>query len=638
MIPELGAFFLILSLSLVLFQVASLLVGVLYDSPIWINLGKRALYSHALLIVFSFIILSYCFASNDFTVKYVSMNSNTLLPLQYRLSAVWGAHEGSLLLWIMILALWIVSFALFSSNLPAKFVAWTLIFAGIISLGFLLFCIFTSNPFLRQIPPPSDGADLNPLLQDFGLIIHPPMLYMGYVGFAISFCCALGALMMKKYTNQWAIWARKWTLLAWAFLTMGIALGSWWAYYELGWGGWWFWDPVENASLMPWLVGTALIHSLNATAKRGVFAGWSLLLAISTFGLSLLGTFLVRSGVLTSVHAFATDPTRGIFILLFMVIVVGGAFLIYGIRASKISGKTYAFASRESYLLLNSVVLSVVTATVLLGTLYPLAIDALNLGKISVGPPYFNAVVIPIMAPLLIFLGIAPMTSWHHDNWGATIRKLRLPLAGAIVFSIAVLIMLVENPTIMAAVGVFLSFWIITTSASTLLHRENKVALRRFDGAILGRTLAHIGFGLCVIGITLVSYYESTSHLKMKVGDKTQLNEYNFKFASLDNVKGPNFDGVQAVFEVSNNKKTYLVEIPAEKRFYKTRGMTMTEAGIEAGLLKDIYISLGERIDTNAWSVRLNIKPFVRFIWLGAILMAVGALLAIKSLPKRVLT
>ena len=636
MIPELGAFFLILSLSLVLIQISSLLIGVQSDSTIWITLGKRALYIQALAIIASFVILSYCFASNDFTVKYVAMNSNTLLPLQYRLSAVWGAHEGSLLLWIMILSIWIVAFAFFSSSLPRKFVAWTLIFAGIISLGFLLFCLFTSNPFIRQIPPPSNGADLNPLLQDFGLIIHPPMLYMGYVGFAISFCCALASLMLKEYTNQWAVWARKWTLLAWAFLTLGIALGSWWAYYELGWGGWWFWDPVENASLMPWLVGTALIHSLNATAKRGVFAGWSLLLAISAFGLSLLGTFLVRSGVLTSVHAFATDPARGIFILLFIVIVVGGAFLIYGLKASQIDDEGYKFASRESYLLLNSVVLSVVTATILLGTLYPLAMDALNLGKISVGPPYFNAVVIPIMAPLMIFLGIAPLAKWRHDNWVSTLKKLKLPLLGTILFSIAVLLMLVENLTIMAVIGTVLSFWVIATSLATLISKENRISVKRLDGAIIGRTIAHIGFGLCVIGITLVSYYENTSHLKMEVGDKTQLDEYSFKFASLDNVKGPNYEGVKATFEVTNNKETYQVSIPAEKRFYNTRGMTMTEAGIDAGLLKDIYISLGEKIGAESWSVRLNIKPFVRFIWLGAILMAAGGLIAMSITSKRV--
>ena len=635
MIPELGAFFLVLSLSLVLFQISSLLIGALSDSAIWINLGRRALYAHAVAIIISFALLSYCFATNDFTVKYVSMNSNTLLPLQYRLSAVWGAHEGSLLLWIMILSIWIVAFSLFSSSLPKKFVAWTLIFAGIISLGFILFCIFTSNPFIRQIPPPANGADLNPLLQDFGLIIHPPMLYMGYVGFAISFCCALASLMLKEYTNQWAVWAKNWTLLAWSFLTMGIALGSWWAYYELGWGGWWFWDPVENASLMPWLVGTALIHSLNATAKREVFSGWSLLLAISAFGLSLLGTFLVRSGVLTSVHAFATDPARGIFILLFIVIVVGGAFLIYGLKASQINDKGYAFASRESYLLLNSVVLSVVTATILLGTLYPLAIDALNLGKISVGPPYFNAVVIPIMAPLMIFLGIAPLTRWHRDNWSATLHKLKLPLLGTAIFSIALTLMLVKNLTIVAVIGLVLSVWVIATSLTTLLSKDNKISLKRFDGAILGRTIAHIGFAICVIGITLVSYYESTSHLKMGVGDEAQLSNYNFKFASLDNVKGPNYKGVQAIFEVTNKGQKYQVQIPAEKRFYDTRGMTMTEAGIDAGLLKDIYISLGEEIGTDAWSVRLNIKPFVRFIWLGAILMAIGGLVAMGVTPKR---
>ena len=635
MIPELGAFFLILSLSLVLFQISSLLIGTLSDSAVWISMGKTALYTHAAAIIVSFILLSYCFAVNDFTVKYVSMNSNTLLPLQYRLSAVWGAHEGSLLLWIMILSIWIVAFAHFSSSLPTKFVAWTLIFAGIISLGFLLFCIFTSNPFIRQIPPPPNGADLNPLLQDFGLIIHPPMLYMGYVGFAISFCCALASLMLEEYTNQWAVWAKNWTLLAWAFLTMGIALGSWWAYYELGWGGWWFWDPVENASLMPWLVGTALIHSLNATAKRGVFSGWSLLLAISAFGLSLLGTFLVRSGVLTSVHAFATDPARGIFILLFIVIVVGGAFLIYGLKASQISDEGYAFASRESYLLLNSVVLSVVTATILLGTLYPLAIDALDLGKISVGPPYFNSVVIPIMAPLMVFLGIAPLTRWRRDDWSATLHKLKLPLLGTTLFSIAFILMLVENLTIMAVIGIVLCVWVVATSLTTFFSKDNKVALKRFDRAIFGRTIAHIGFAVCVIGITLVSHYESTSHLKMGVGDETQLNNYNFKFASLDNVKGPNYKGVQAVFEVTNKGQTYQVQIPAEKRFYDTRGMTMTEAGIDAGLLKDIYISLGEKIGTEAWSVRLNIKPFVRFIWLGAILMAIGGVIAMSITLKR---
>jgi cytochrome c-type biogenesis protein CcmF len=522
--------------------------------------------------------------------------------------------------------------------LPKDFTARVLGVMGLISTGFLLFTLFTSNPFLRRIPPPANGADLNPLLQDPGLIIHPPLLYVGYVGFSVAFSFAIAGLLTGSLNSAWARWARPWTMLAWSFLTMGIALGSWWAYYELGWGGWWFWDPVENASFMPWLIGTALIHSLAATEKRDVFKSWTVLLAIGAFSLSLLGTFLVRSGVLTSVHAFATDPARGVFILIFLSLVVGGALILYARRAPNLSGTNeYSFASRESFLLINSILLTITTATILLGTLYPLVLDALDLGKISVGPPYFNSVFLPLMAPLLLLVAVGQLARWKRDTL-TRIGKLLLPAAGvSALVIIGIWSILGHAKSLQIALGVGLAGWVVL---STMLSILKRLALRTnlakklssLSPAFLGQSLAHIGFAVTTIGITMVSTLEKSEHLKMQPGDSVSVSGFEFHFTEVRDIKGPNFEGTQGQFDIydSNSKVSSVV---AEKRYYPVRGVSMTEAGIDAGFIRDLYVSLGEPLENGAWSVRANVKPFVRWIWAGALLMAIGGITA--TLDKR---
>ena len=635
MIAELGNYCLMLAFGFALVQSVMSLAGASYQFGNWIGLGKGAALGHFLFVLLSFLALTFCFVENDFSVLYVASNSNTALPLGYRISAVWGAHEGSLLLWVLILATWTTLFAFLSKDLPVLFSSRSLGVMGIISLGFLLFTLTTSNPFLRQFPPPLDGADLNPLLQDPGLIIHPPVLYVGYVGFSIAFSLAVASLLGPAQNDSWARWARPWTLAAWSFLTLGIALGSWWAYYELGWGGWWFWDPVENASLMPWLIGTALIHSLTATDKVKSFPNWSLLLAITAFGLSLLGTFLVRSGILTSVHAFASDPSRGIFILIFIAVVVGGALTLYAWRGRHFSDENgFEPLSRETLLLTNSVLFVVATATVLLGTLYPLIIDAMGLGKLSVGPPYFNSVVLPIMAPLLLLIGFGQTVSWKRDRLVHLLKRLSYPLLVTLIFTAAAASMLRDNVTLLAVGGLLLSFWVIVTTAyATLLRYRNRNAVTdprtiTFPTAFLGQCLGHIGFAILVIGITMVSLYEESIHTKMAVGDKIFVSDLSFSFVSVKNTSGPNYVGTSGSFLVEKNNHL-VTEITAEKRFYKVRGMTMTEAGIAASLFRDLYISLGEQLADDTWSVRINTKPFVRFLWLGALIMAFGGIVAL---------
>ncbi|MFC1775982.1 heme lyase CcmF/NrfE family subunit [Pseudomonadota bacterium] len=582
-----------------------------------------------LLLFISFGILTSAFVMQDFSVEYVARNSNSLLPMSYRYSAVWSAHEGSLLLWELILCLWIAAVALFSKRLPEVFRARVLAVLGWVSVGFLLFIMLTSNPFGRLIPSAVEGMDLNPLLQDFGLIIHPPMLYMGYVGFSVAFAFAVAALLGGEVSRDWVRWSRPWTLVAWAFLTLGIALGSWWAYYELGWGGYWFWDPVENASFMPWLVGTALIHSQAVTEKRGAFGNWTLLLALSAFSLSLLGTFLVRSGVLTSVHAFASDPTRGIFILGYLAVVVGGSLTLYAARAPKmIQGGGFAGLSRETFLLINNLVFAVLAAMVLTGTLYPLLIDALGAGKISVGPPYFGLLFSWLLVPMVLALPIGIYSRWQQDSASRLAGKLRAPLLLSVVVGASAWFMKQEMGLI-AAIGITGGAWVILASlfyVGQLLKRKNSLII---PGSVLAMTLAHAGLGVFLIGLSVTSSLSSEKHLRMEAGDKYEMSGYTFEFTGISKVQGPNYMADEGEFIISKGGRE-VTRLHPQKREYAQRGNTMTEAAIDPGFLRDLYVSLGEPLDQSgrAWAVRIYHKPFIRWIWLGAILITAGGLLA----------
>ena len=582
-----------------------------------------------LLVAISFVILTAAFVTQDFSVEYVARNSNSLLPMSYRYSAVWSAHEGSLLLWELILAFWIAAVMLFSKTLPEVFRARVLATLGWVSVGFLLFILFTSNPFGRIIPAAAEGLDLNPLLQDFGLIIHPPMLYMGYVGFSVSFAFAVAALLGGEVNRDWVRWSRPWTHIAWAFMTVGISLGSWWAYYELGWGGWWFWDPVENASFMPWLVGTALIHSQAVTEKRGAFGNWTLLLALSAFSLSLLGTFLVRSGVLTSVHAFASDPTRGIFILGYLGVVVGGSLTLFALRAPKmIEGGGFAGLSRETMLLINNLVFTVMAAMVLTGTLYPLLIDALGAGKISVGPPYFGLLFSWLLVPLVIALPIGIFTNWRQDNVNRLAGKLRWPLLISVVFGVVTLL-IEPNTGIIAAIGVAGGVWVISGSLFYIGKQIGKTKRIKLPASIIAMSLAHIGLGVFLVGISLTSSISSEKHLRMAAGDQYETAGYTFKFLGTRIVQGPNYTADEGEFVITKNGVEVTRLFP-QKRNYTQRGNTMTEAAIDPGLTRDLYVSLGEPLDDQglAWAVRIYHKPFIRWIWLGSLFMMAGGLVA----------
>ncbi len=645
MIPELGHFALIMALVLAVLQATLPLLGAVKGNVGWMQVARPAARAQFGLLLIAFAALTAAFVNNDFSVAYVANNSNSALPLAYRIAAVWGAHEGSLLLWVLILAAWTVAVSYLSRRLPLAFIARVLAVMGTVSVGFLLFTLFTSNPFARLAPAPLDGADLNPLLQDPGLIIHPPLLYMGYVGFSVAFGFAIAALIGREVDMSWARWTRPWTTMAWVFLTIGIALGSWWAYYELGWGGWWFWDPVENASFMPWLVGTALIHSLAATEKRGVFKNWTLLLAISAFALSLLGTFLVRSGVLTSVHAFATDPSRGVFILLMLGIYVGGALLLYAWRApNSAAGGRFRLLSRETFLLANSLLLVVATASVLLGTLYPLFIEALG-GKLSVGAPYFNAVFIPLMAPLFVLLGFGVMTRWKGDAWPRVWAHIRYGLLATLLLALLTGLMLSSLAGLRVGLAVLLAAWIALSTGLALWQRVKispslSVGLRKLPKAFVGMGIAHLGLAVSILGIAISSNYSSELHKRMRPGDKVMLANYEFFMESIRPVAGPNYTATEAVIRVSTNDKA-VATLRTQKRIYSVRDMPMTEAGIDAGFTRDLYASLGEPLGGGDWSVRLYHKPFIRWIWLGAIFMALGGVLAAtdrrysKAVPTR---
>jgi cytochrome c-type biogenesis protein CcmF len=631
MIPELGNFALMLAALVAVMQGVLPIAGTLVRNPqtqvTLQSLARPTATLQFVLVAFAFGALASAFLSNDFSVLYVSQHSNSLLPKPYQFAAVWGGHEGSLLLWVLLLALWTVAVAVFSRSLPLDMVARVIGVLGLISVGFLLFILTTSNPFERLLPAALDGKDLNPLLQDPGLVIHPPMLYMGYVGMAVAFAFAVAALMSGRLDAAWARWSRPWTVVAWTFLTFGIGLGSWWAYYELGWGGWWFWDPVENASLMPWLVGTALIHSLMVTEKRGSFKAWTVLLAIAAFSLSLLGTFLVRSGVLTSVHAFASDPKRGVFILVFLAVVVGASLTLFAWRAPRVAlGGRMELVSRESFLLANSVLLVVATAAVLLGTIYPLIIDALNMGKLSVGPPYFNAVFAPLLVPTVFLMIPGSVARWRDANVREIAHKLRWTFAGAV--ALAILLPFVLGGWSMgAAFGLFLGCWVALGTAQQVLERLHKPG--RIGSSFWGQHIAHFGMAVLVIGITGVKCYEVERDVRMRIGDVVTIAPYTFRLNSLDEVRGPNYKAVRADVQVLRNDKIIEILQP-EKRRYFSSAMAMTEAGIDSGFMRDLYVSLGEPLDDarTEWSMRVYYKPFVPWLWGGVLLMVLGGVLA----------
>ncbi len=636
MIPEIGQFALILALLLALIQGVLPIAGAARGNAAWMAVARPAAQGQFTFVAIAFACLAWSFVQNDFSVLNVATNSNSQLPVLYRFAATWGSHEGSLLLWVLMLNVWTVAVTVFSRHLPAPLVARVVGVMGLVSVGFVLFMLLTSNPFDRLLPPAPDGRDLNPLLQDPGMVIHPPMLYMGYVGFSVAFAFAIAALLGGRLDATWARWSRPWTTAAWCFLTVGIMLGSWWAYYELGWGGWWFWDPVENASFMPWLVGTALMHSLAVTEKRGGFKSWTVLLAICAFSLSLLGTFLVRSGVLTSVHAFATDPKRGIFILAFLAIVIGGSLVLFAWRAPRVGlGGSFNIISRESMLLTNNVLLLVAAGSVLLGTLYPLFLDALNLGKISVGPPYFDSVFVPLMTPALFLMGIGPLVRWKEGDMPELMVRLKWAFGVSVVTAL-LLPFAIGNWTPLVSFGLLLAVWILVTAAFNLRERLALSAggwlagLPNQPRGYYGMLIAHCGVAIFIIGVTLVKGYETERDLRMEVGDTVTVGGYTFRFDGAEPVTGPNYRAARGNVTVSRGDTVLKVMHP-EKRTYNAQQMSMTEAAISSGLFGDIYVSLGEPVDNGAWSVRVYHKPFVTWIWGGCLIMALGGLVALTD-------
>ncbi len=636
MIPEIGAFSLVLALVLAAILAVVPQIGAYRNSTPLMGMARPLARAHFVFIALSFGCLAWSFYSNDFSVINVAENSNSHLPGYYRVAATWGSHEGSLLLWALMLSLWMAAVSVFSRRLPLSVCARVLAVMGFVSFGFLLFLLATSSPFLRQLPVP-EGKDLNPLLQDPGMVFHPPMLYMGYVGFSVAYAFAMAALIGGRLDATWARWSRPWTTAAWCFLTVGICLGSAWAYYVLGWGGWWFWDPVENASFMPWLVGTALIHSLAVTEKRGAFKSWTVLLAIMAFSLSLLGTFLVRSGVLTSVHAFANDPTRGTYILGFLAVVIGGSLGIYAWRAQSVGlGARFALVSRESMLLGNNIVLAVAMVAVALGTLAPLLLDALDLGKISVGPPYFNLVFYPLMIPALLLMGIGPVARWNKTSVALLWQRRRASFLVALVLAL-VLPLVAPSYSVWLAGGLFLAFWIIASSLEHLVTRWRLAPQSDLLGKLganslsfYGMHVAHVGVAVFIIGVTVLKCTETETDTRLDRGQPTQVAGYDFLFTGVSEFPGPNYRGLQGRVEVSRAGTPVTVLYP-EKRQYQASGQVMTEAAIKASLFGQIYVSLGEPIGSTAWSVRIYIKPFVSWIWAGCFIMAFGGALALAD-------
>jgi cytochrome c-type biogenesis protein CcmF len=637
MMPELGHFALILALTLALILATFPMIGSLANIPSWVALSRPVALGQFVFIAIAFGCLVNAFLTNDFSVAYVAQNGNTLLPPIYKISAVWGAHEGSLLLWVFILSAWTVAVALLGRHLPAVVLARVLSVMGLVSIGFLAFLLFTSNPFARTFPVPAEGGDLNPLLQDPGLAMHPPMLYMGYVGMSVAFSFAIAALIGGRLDAAWARWSRPWTTVAWVFLTIGITLGSWWAYNELGWGGWWFWDPVENASFMPWLAATALIHSLAVTEKRGAFKRWTVLLALLAFSLSLLGTFLVRSGVLTSVHAFASDPARGLFILIYLCIVIGGSLSLYAVRAPSVSsgGRFEAF-SRETLLLGNNLLLVIMTAFVLLGTLAPLIYDALGWGKISVGFPWFNRMFVLFSPLLVVLMGLGPLTRWKHQDPAALARQLWIALLVCLAGGILAALPVLHEGSVWAGLAVMLSLWIVSSLALSLRQRL------RYRGGLAGlwqdlgtkgsrsyygMVLAHLGVAIFIIGVTFVKQFEVQKDIRLSPGQSTELAGYTLRFEGVRSRQGPNYRADRGSVQVLRDGKDIALLQP-EKRVYTVQTKPMTESAIDVGFTRDIYVSLGEGLGGGDWSMRLYYKPFVRWIWFGGLMIALGGVLA----------
>jgi cytochrome c-type biogenesis protein CcmF len=628
-IPEIGHFALILALSLALCQGILPLVGAHRNDAAMMAVARTAASGQLIFVAFAFGCLTWAFVQSDFSVAYVASHSQLALPTIYKISAVWGAHEGSLLLWVLLLAAWTVAVGRFSHDLPEAFAARVVGVLGLLSSGFLLFTLLTSNPFMRLSPAPADGADLNPLLQDPGLAMHPPILYAGYVGFSVAFAFAIAAMLSGNLDQKWARWTRPWTTAAWMFLTVGIALGSWWAYYELGWGGWWFWDPVENASFMPWLIGTALIHSLAVTEKRGLFKSWTLLLAIAAFSLSLLGTFLVRSGILVSVHAFATDPERGFFILAFLAVVIIGALALYAWRAPALDSTAgFKPLSRETFLLLNNVLLVVAAALVFIGTLAPLVVEVFNAGKISVGPPWFEVAFAIPMIPLVLLIGVGMRTAWRSQDFGTLFSTLKLPALIAVIAGIGIPGIFYGRFGLLVSVGLIASIWILAVSLIDPVR-----SLRRSPGApamtrsMLGMSVAHSGLGMFVLGVTIVSAFNIESDQALRPGNSIEVAGYQFEMRELRDVEGPNYSAIEGLVEIRKDGE-YIGTVRPQKRQYLVQQSWMTEAGILALWNRDLFVALGDQLGNDTWSVRIQYKPMIRFIWLGALVMAIGGLIA----------
>jgi len=629
MIPELGHFALIIAFAIAIVQSILPLIGAQKNNAALISMARPAAMAQFLFVGLSYAALTHAFIVHDFSVLYVSQHSNLVQPLIYRISGVWGSHEGSLLLWSLMLAFWTIAVAVYSRNIPELMTARVLAVMGMISTGFYAFMLFTSNPFERVFPAPLDGNELNPLLQDPGLAIHPPMLYMGYVGFSVAFAFAIAALLGGKLDATWARWSRPWTTVAWSFLTLGIALGSWWAYNELGWGGWWFWDPVENASFMPWLVGTALIHSLASTEKRGVFKSWTVLLAIMAFSLSLLGTFIVRSGVLVSVHAFATDPARGVFILAFLIIVVGGSLALYAWRASTVvSTGRFQWFSRESALLLNNVIFVTAAVAVFVGTMYPLVVDAFGLGKISVGRPYFDAMFSLIAIPLLLLLGIGPTLRWKGDEAARLVKPLSSYFIAALVIGLALPFLYEDELNIATGLGLAGALWVALTTLRDLFLRLKKGS--KLTPSYTGMIMAHLGVAVFVAGVTVVISFDEERDLRMEPGSSYMVSDHEFRFLGVSKQKGPNYIADEALIEVWKGGELRGVLKP-QKRVYSGKGNPMTDASIDVGFMRDLYAALGEELGGGAWSMRVYYKPLIRWVWLGSLLMTIGGFLAISD-------
>jgi len=633
-IPELGQFSLILAFCLSILLGSVPLVGAAKGNQLWMSLARPLTAGVFVFLSISILILAYAFVTDDFSVQFVAQHSNTLLPTRYKMTAVWGGHEGSFLLWTFMLGGWMLAVSIFSKSMPIDFVARVLGVLGILCTAYILFMLATSNPFDRIVPlPPQDGADLNSALQDIGFIIHPPTLYMGYVGFSVVFAFAIAALLSGRLDAAWARWSRPWANVSWAILTIGIALGSWWAYYELGWGGWWAWDPVENPPLITWLFGTALIHSLAVTEKRGVFKSWTVLLAILAFSGSLLGTFITRSGLLTSVHAFASDPSRGVFILGILGLAIGGSLILFAFRAPLMkSNFGFDLVSREILLLTNNVILVVASASVFLGTLFPMLYQAITDDLISIGPPYFNAIFIPLMALLVLVLGVGPMCRWKKTSVSYLIEQLGKIALASLAIGVMLPTIILLQVSWVAIVAVTLAAWIVLSMLKDMANKTSNKAtrlagLRGLSLSYYGMQTAHFGMALMLIGVAFTSEFSKEKSVLLAPGEGVDVGSYNFIFNDTQSITGPNYVANQADFSVSKNGNS-LGNLNPERRIYLATGTPSTEMAIDAGFFRDLFVTLGEEKENNAWTMTIYVKPFIRWIWLGAIFMAFGGTVA----------